>query len=210
MRDMCKNRLLFIARRKEEGVMSYRQLITAFVRSGVLGYGGGPSVIPLIRFETVDNYRWMTDDEFGDILAMANALPGPIATKMAAYIGYRVKGTAGAVIAVLAHIIPSLAAMIALLSTLYSLKDSAIVKGMILGIGPVLAVMLGVMTKEFLQKTKRSYGWFLGTAIVALSFLILQVMQIHPALLIIAFLFVVLAKDALKSKRDPTAKGGSV
>ena len=64
----------------------------AMLRTGVLGYGGGPSVIPLFRHEAVFRYKWIDDEEFGDILAFANALPGPIATKMAAQLGYRQKG----------------------------------------------------------------------------------------------------------------------
>lgn len=59
----------------------YRELIIAMTRTGILGFGGGPSVIPLIRHEAVSKFNWIDDDEFGEILAIANALPGPIATK---------------------------------------------------------------------------------------------------------------------------------
>ena len=69
-----------------------KNLMVGFARTGVTGYGGGPSTIPLIEYEAVQKYKWMTEDEFGDILALANTLPGPIATKMAAYIGYKVNG----------------------------------------------------------------------------------------------------------------------
>ena len=67
--------------------MIYLQLFWAFFISNILGYGGGPPSIPLIQAEVVDTYKWLTLKEFGDILALANALPGPIATKMATYIG---------------------------------------------------------------------------------------------------------------------------
>ena len=53
------------------------------------------------------NPNMIDDDEFGEILAIANALPGPIATKMAAYLGFKLKGTLGAVVATLAHILPT-------------------------------------------------------------------------------------------------------
>lgn len=56
----------------------------------MLGYGGGPGSIPLIHKEVVDKYEWMSDEDFGDLLALANTLPGPIATKLAGYIGHRV------------------------------------------------------------------------------------------------------------------------
>ena len=57
---------------------SYKELTIAMLRTGILGFGGGPSVIPLIRYEAVSRYHWMRDEEFGEILAIANALPGPL------------------------------------------------------------------------------------------------------------------------------------
>jgi chromate transporter len=66
--------------------MKQIQLFFAFFRVGMLGYGGGPSSIPLVHKEVVEKYKWMNDDEFADVLALGNALPGPIATKMAGYI----------------------------------------------------------------------------------------------------------------------------
>lgn len=109
----------------------YRDMTAAMVRTGILGFGGGPSVIPLIRHEAVNKYKWIDDDEFGEILAIANALPGPIATKMAAYLGFKLKGTLGAVVATLAHILPTCLAMVGLFAAVNVLSHSAIVAGMI-------------------------------------------------------------------------------
>ena len=82
--------------------MDYWNLFVGFFRIGILGFGGGPTMIPLVHAECVKKYGWITDDEFSDVLAMGNALPGPIATKMASYIGYKVKGLIGASIAIMA------------------------------------------------------------------------------------------------------------
>ncbi len=76
-------------------------LFIAFFRSGILGFGGGPSAIPLVHKEVVTIYKWMNDEEFSDVLALGNTLPGPINTKMAGYIGYRVGGVIGMINAVL-------------------------------------------------------------------------------------------------------------
>ncbi len=59
------------------------RIFLAFFRVGMLGYGGGPASIPLVHKEVVDHYKWMTDEEFGDVLALGNTLPGPIVTKLA-------------------------------------------------------------------------------------------------------------------------------
>lgn len=166
----------------------YAQLSWAMVKTGILGYGGGPSVIPLIRYETVTAYQWMDDEEFGEILALANALPGPIATKMAAYVGYQQKGTLGAIVSVLAHILPSSVAMIALLSFVQFLSGSAIIQGMIGAVIPVVAVMLGVMAYEFGEKAVKGLGLPAGIGFFALAFAMLQGVHIHPAIVILIFI----------------------
>lgn len=166
----------------------YAQLSWALMKTGILGYGGGPSVIPLIRYEAVVSYKWIDDDEFGEILALANALPGPIATKMAAYLGYRLKGTLGAIVAVIAHILPSCLAMIGLLSAVAWMKDSPYVQGMIGAVIPVVAVMLAQMAYEFGEKAVKGLGLYAGIGMFAVAFGLLQLLTIHPAIVIIVFL----------------------
>lgn len=170
------------------GRKPYYELTSAMVKTGILGYGGGPSVIPLIRYEAVNHYGWMEDEEFGEILALANALPGPIATKIAAYLGYRQKGTLGAVVAVIAHILPSSLAMIALLSVVGYLSSSTVVQGMIAAVVPVVAVMIGLMAYEFAERAVKGLGKLAGFGFFALSLLMLEVIHIHAAIVIIAFL----------------------
>ncbi|WP_332461368.1 chromate transporter [Paenibacillus tianjinensis] len=166
----------------------YAQLAVAMCRTGILGYGGGPSVIPLIRHDAVSRYGWLTDDEFGETLAIANALPGPIATKMAAYLGYKLKGVRGAILSVLAHILPSCIAMIALLSAVNYLSGSKTVAGMIAAVSPVIAVMLGMMAYEFAQKAYKGLGKWIGSAFLVLALVLLEVLHLHPAIVIVLYL----------------------
>ncbi|WP_274382337.1 chromate transporter [Paenibacillus paridis] len=166
----------------------YMQLSWAMIKTGIIGYGGGPSVIPLIRYEAVTNYKWIDDEEFGEILALANALPGPIATKMAAYLGYKEKGTIGAIVAVLAHIVPSGLAMILLLSFVQYLSSAAFIQGMIGAVTPVIAVMLGMMAYEFGEKAVKGLGKYIGIGFFALAFGLLQGIKLHPAIVILLFL----------------------
>jgi chromate transporter len=167
---------------------SYKELLIAMVRTGILGYGGGPSVIPLIRYEAVTKYRWLDDDEFGEILALANTLPGPIAPKMAAYLGYRLHKTMGAILAVLAHIFPTSLAMIALLGFLYKLQHSPVVAGMISAVRPVIAVMMGQMAYEFAAKAVKGLGKPGAFLCGAIAFVLLSVADIHPGIVVAVFL----------------------
>jgi len=177
-----------MAEETEKRTGAYAQLAWAMIKTGILGYGGGPSVIPLIRYEAVTHYKWMNDDEFGEVLAIANALPGPIATKMGAYLGYRLKGVVGAAVGVLAHILPSCIAMIALLSAVQYLSESPVVQGMIGAVTPVIAVMLGEMAYQFGEKAVKGLGVALGIVFFGLSFALLQVIHLHPAIVIALFL----------------------
>ncbi|MET3292626.1 UNVERIFIED_CONTAM: chromate transporter [Brevibacillus sp. OAP136] len=170
------------------GVAPYREIVIAMVRTGIIGYGGGPSVMPLIRHEAVNKYKWVSEEEFGEILALANALPGPIATKMAAYLGYQQKKGLGAIVAVLAHILPTNLAMVALLGILYALKDSAVIVGMIEGVRPVIAVMLAQMAYEFFMKAWKGLGKAASVCFAALAFLLLSIIDLHPAIVVAAFL----------------------
>jgi chromate transporter len=162
----------------------YMELIAAMLRSGLLGYGGGPSVIPLLRHEAVIRYNWLGDDEFGEVLALANTLPGPILTKLSAYLGYRVKGIAGAIVAVLAQVLPTALAMIALMSVVQILNTSSFVVGMIAAVTPVITVMLGLMAYEFAERAMKGLGKWVGSLLFLIAFLLLQMVQLHPGFIV--------------------------
>ncbi|MFC5712067.1 chromate transporter [Thalassorhabdus alkalitolerans] len=184
---------------------AYLQIITGFARSGVLGFGGGPTVIPLIEHEAVKKYKWMDSDEFGDTLALANTLPGPIATKMAAYIGYKVKGSSGAAVAILAHIMPSIIAMIGLLGFLYTYRNSGIVSGMVQAITPVIAVMLAVMAFGFFKKASSGLGKKGMIVTSGLCLLFLEVFFIHPGIIIAFILTLAFSYGTYLSRRQKLA-----
>lgn len=173
---------------------THLNLFIAFFRSGILGFGGGPSAIPLVHKEVVGTFKWMDDDEFSDVLALGNALPGPINTKMAGYIGYRVAGIAGMINAVLSSIVPSILMMIVLLTALSNYKDQAWVAGMTNGVIPVVAVMLAVLTWDFLKKSKKSLGWKGSILILVVSLLVIEWLNMHPGIMIAALLFIALLK----------------
>ncbi|MCM3617956.1 chromate transporter [Sutcliffiella horikoshii] len=180
-------------------------LFMAFFRSGMLGYGGGPSSIPIMHKEVVIRYKWMSDDDFSDVLALSNTLPGPINTKMAGYIGYRVAGYTGMLNAVLASIIPTIILMILLLTTLTSMKDQDWVQGMTNAVMPVVGVLLAVLAWDFVSKSKKGLGWPAAIVLIIASFLFIEVLGIHPGIVIALLLGVaVLKKDKVKSERGGT------
>ncbi|WJH35445.1 chromate transporter [Paenibacillus sp. CC-CFT747] len=191
---------------------SYPALTAAMVRTGVLGFGGGPSTVPLFRHEAVTRYQWMTNEEFAEVLAIANALPGPIATKLAAYMGFRLRGTAGAALGVIAHILPTCAAMVILYSFISFFQSSPVVSGMIAAAVPVVAVMLGQMAYEFGEKAAKGLGLYAAIVWGIIALLLLAVIQVHPAAVIVLFLLYGSVHHKVMDKwraRKRPAEGGS-
>ncbi|WP_138419507.1 chromate transporter [Aquibacillus sediminis] len=186
--------------------MTQWHIFLAFFRVGMLGYGGGPSSIPLVQKEVVEKYKWMSDEEFANVLAIGNSLPGPIATKMAGYIGYRVAGIIGMINAVLATIVPTIVIMIVLLTFLTSASEKPWVNGMTQAVVPVVGVMLAVLTYQFLKNAKAGLGWFwtIGLAIASLG--LIQLVGIHPGIVIAILLLYALLKPE-KEKNSSQQEG---
>src|SRR5690625_3328161 len=157
----------------------------AFFRAGMLGYGGGLSAIPLMHHEVVTTYKWMDDDEFTDVLALANTLPGPINTKLSGYIGYRLAGFWGMIAALTATVIPTAILMILLLTTLNAYKDKPWVQGMAQGVLPVAGVMIGVLAWGFFKLAYQTMGMNRTILLTAISLVVMQLLGIHPAILIV-------------------------
>ena len=161
-------------------------LFVGFGRATLLGYGGGPSIIPLYEMEAVDTYHWVTKEEFASALAFGNALPGPIATKLTAYIGYRVAGVAGAVVALAAVVLPTAILMIALFAALYRFREHAVVRGLVKAAQPVVFVMLASLAADYAQYTFG--GTWMAFVLSALYFVAVRYFGVHPGLAVAAAL----------------------
>ncbi|WAA09808.1 chromate transporter [Fervidibacillus albus] len=168
--------------------MIYWKIFLAFFIPGILGYGGGPGTIPLVEKEVVDRYGWMDHQQFSEMIALGNALPGPIATKMAGYIGFMQGGVLGSVVALVAIVAPTLILMIGLLSILQKYKDSPKVKQLSQNVRPVIAVLLGVLTYDFLFDSFQGIGGWQTLIIAVLTYFFLELRKVHPAYVIIGAL----------------------
>ncbi|WP_338448575.1 chromate transporter [Niallia oryzisoli] len=165
--------------------MIYLQIFLAFLIPGIVGYGGGPASIPLIEHEVVNRYGWMTTSQFSEVLALGNSLPGPIATKMAGYIGFEVGGVLGSVVALFATVAPSLILMVLLLSLIYRYKDSPRVKRLSKVVLPAVAILMGTLTFDFFHEAYSSNGLWETIFIAILTLLLLEKWKVHPAFVII-------------------------
>lgn len=156
------------------------ELFVSFTRANILGFGGGPAVIPFIKAETARN-GWLSDEEFTTALAVGNSLPGPIATKLAAYVGYKIAGVLGALVALIGTVGPSALAMVVLFAALIKHQHNPFIKGSIRGVKPVIWVLFLLLVLEYVKFVDtRSTGLF---AVVA--FALMYLLQIHPIYVIL-------------------------
>ena len=111
--------------------MIYWQLFLVFVQVGLFSVGGGYAAIPLIQDYVVEGHGWLTMTDFTDLITIAEMTPGPIAINSATFVGMRVGGLGGAVLATLGCILPS-GIIVCLLAFLYfRYRKLTLVQGML-------------------------------------------------------------------------------
>src|SRR5690625_4968452 len=180
----------------------------AFFRAGMLGYGGGLSAIPLMHREDVEIYQWMDDDEFSDVLALANTLPGPINTKLSGYIGWRIGGIWGLLNCIIATVLPTAILMVLLLTALNTFKDHPWVQGMSKGVIPIAGVMIGVLAWDFISKSKEVLGWITTVIYTVVSLILMEALGIHPAFIIVGLILFALSAREPKKEKEERQVGG--
>ncbi|MGP9795985.1 chromate transporter [Halomonas sp. 86] len=185
--------------------MKQTALFWAFFRVGIFGFGGGPSMIPLVHAEVVTRHQWLTDEEFADVLAIGNTLPGPIATKMPGYIGYRVGGISGCIASVLAVCFPMIVAMVVMLGVFSRYRDVAWIRGMGQAVVPVVMVMMGQLAWDFFDKSQKALGWLVSSLMAITAGLLIYWLGIHPGFIIGAILLAALLRPSTAKKAERSA-----
>jgi len=100
------------------------QLFSIFFKIGITTIGGGYAMIPMMEHEIVKRTGWLTQEEFLDILAVAQATPGIFAVDMAGHIGHKLGGLRGAIIASVANVLPSFVIILILATVFQQFKES--------------------------------------------------------------------------------------
>jgi chromate transporter len=116
-------------------------LSTIFLRIGSITFGGGFVMIPLIEAEVVDSHHWLTHQEFVDATALGQITPGPVLIT-ATFIGYRVAGTLGALVATISIFLPSFLMMVVAGSSLARFHTNTIVQSFLRGVTPAVVGLL--------------------------------------------------------------------
>ncbi len=122
----------------------YFQLFATFFKIGVFTFGGGWAMISIIEKEIVDRHHWIEREDFLDLLAVAQSLPGILAVNISVAVGDRLRGRAGSVVAALGTILPSFLIIlaIAIFLTPDTIKNNATLSAIFKGIRPAVVALI--------------------------------------------------------------------
>jgi len=121
-------------------------LALIFIKIGAFTVGGGFAMIPLIENEIVNKRRFMDAQEFMDLLAVAQSVPGVLAIKMATFVGYRMHGVWGSIIISLATALPSFFMILLIAVFFHNFQDNPTVEHIFKGIRPAVVALIAVPT----------------------------------------------------------------
>jgi len=122
--------------------MIYLELLWSFFQIGLFSIGGGYAAMPLIQHQVVDIHPWLTMTQFADIMTIAEMTPGPIAINSATFVGIRVAGLPGAVIATVGCVLPSCCIVMALACIYDRFRGLTMVQGVLGGLRPAVIAMI--------------------------------------------------------------------
>ncbi|MBL8076914.1 MAG: chromate transporter [Anaerolineales bacterium] len=170
------------------------EIFVLFTRVALFSWGGGPASLALMQREVVAA-GWATTEEFADAVAVGNALPGPIAPQVSAYVGYKMSGIWGAVSAAAGTVVPTTLLMLVMVAYFFSIKDSPNVAAMLKAVRPVVVGLLlwTAYTMAYSVFSVSKIGWGNGLVqnwdkviIAIIAFALLTLTEINPVWLVIA------------------------
>ncbi len=160
--------------------MSAAALFAGFARVGLLAFGGGPAMIPLMQAECVGR-GWVTEEQFLEGLALASSLPGPLSTKMAVYVGWQRAGALGATSALLGVLAPSTAMILALTPLVLRYREHPAWVGAMRAARPAVVGMLAWVAWDLAPGGIHGAA---GAAVAAAAFVAL-VAEVHPGVVLL-------------------------
>ena len=120
------------------------KLFWSFFKIGVFTFGGGYAMIPLIRREVTDRHRWIADEEFVDLLTLAQSSPGPISLNTSVFVGYKMCGYTGAVVALLGIVVPAFTVILLVALFFSDIRRNPVVDAAFRGMRPAVVALIVV------------------------------------------------------------------
>lgn len=121
--------------------MLFEMFIT-FFKIGAFTLGGGYAMLPIIQKEVVEKKKWIDEKEFLDMVAISQSAPGPLAVNISAFVGQKIKGIIGLIVATLGAVLPSVIIIILVASVFIGIENNPIVQRVFKGIRPAVVALI--------------------------------------------------------------------
>ncbi len=161
----------------------YLDAFLTFFKIGLFTIGGGYAMIPLIEAEIIEKKKWVSHDEFVDLMAIAQSCPGIFAANIAIFIGYRLRRVKGALTCCIGTALPSFIIILLIALFFHQFKDNQMVAAAFRGIRPAVVALIAVPTFNLAKKAKLNRYTFW---IPIVSALLIWLLGVSPILIILA------------------------
>ena len=159
------------------------QLFSTFFKIGAFTLGGGYAMLSMVEKAVVDQKKWISSDEFWDLIAIVQSLPGVFAVNTALYVGHKIAGKRGAVAAMLGAITPSIVIILLLATIFREYRDLPVVERIFKGIRPCVVALILAPSLRMIKSAKITWK----TAIIPIAaVLLIWWLKVSPAYVILA------------------------
>ena len=159
------------------------ELFTTFFKIGAFTLGGGYAMIPVIEAEVVDRRKWISKEEFLDLIAVAQSCPGVFAINISVFIGYKLRQVRGAVSSALGTALPSFLIILLIAMFFHRFMDVPWVAAMFRGIRPAVVALIAVPTFNLAKSARLTFS---NCWIPIASVLLIWLMGVNPIIIILA------------------------
>ena len=132
----------------------YLKCFTTFFHIGLFTIGGGYAMIPLIEADVVDKHRWVSKEEFLDLMAIAQSCPGIFAVNISIFIGYKLKGILGSIVCTLGTVLPSFLIILGVALFFQNFRENKTVDSIFKGIRPAVVALIAAPTFKMAKTAK--------------------------------------------------------
>jgi chromate transporter len=157
------------------------ELFLTFAKIGVMTFGGGYAMLPMLQREIVEKKKWCSEDDLLDYFAVGQCTPGIIAVNTATFIGYRTRGNLGGVIATLGIVFPSLVIITCLASVLEIYGDNPYVVKAFAGVRVAVSALI---TLSVIKLAKKSVVDVPTGILSALTLLLMLLFNLSPVIFV--------------------------
>ena len=183
-------------------MVSLWQIFLVFAKIGAFTIGGGIPMIAAIKSELVER-KWLNDEDFIDIITLAQTAPGLFAVNISILTGYKLRGTKGSMVATIASCLPPFLIILLVAMFFTAFQDNEYVIRAFKGIRPVVAALIGVPLITMIKATKMKWwSW-----VVALSSMVLVCfMEVSPIYILICVMVMSFAIAYFNGKKQEGSK----